>query len=375
MTFADAQLVRKTRAAVPGTRRSWLHDFNAANLRLQFIDPKEHSQWDDILQRHGDTGIFHSSVWARVLSMTYGYKPIYVTLWEGHQLRFLLPMMDVRPFGAARRGISLPFSDYCQAFVDTDIAELPLFTILSELGRERGWRYIELRGDEIPQPNTMPSTVFSTHTLELTRPLAKLREGFRQNMKRNIRIAEKGKVSIVRSNSMEAMGSYYQLHCLTRKRLGLPPQPRRFFDNVFREIVLQNLGDIFLAYVNGQPIAGAIFFFFDKEVIYKFSGGDVMQRALCPNHLLIWQAIQYYQNIGMERLCFGRTDISDQGLIHFKRGWGTEEKLINYYRYDLVERRFIRQKKLASPVVRDVMRKLPTTALRAIGELTYKYIG
>ena len=375
MTHTDAQLQVTTGAAVPGTRRSWMHDFTSANLRLQFINPGEHREWHDVLREHGDAGIFHTSVWARVLSMTYGFKPVYITLWEGHQLRFLLPLMDVRPFGAAKRGISLPFSDYCRAFVDTDIANLPLFSILTELGRERGWRYVELRGDGIPQPNTMPSTVFATHTLDLTKSPTEMMETFRHNMRRNIRTAERNKVSIVRSNSMEALSTYYRLHCLTRKRLGVPPQPRRFFNNVFREIILQNLGDIFLAYTDGRPIAGAIFFFFDKEALYKFSGGDITQRDLCPNHLLIWHAIQHYRKMGMERLCFGRTDISDQGLIHFKRGWGTWERLINYYHYDLQNQQFIRQKKSMPPAIRTVMRHVPLPLLRGIGEVTYKYIG
>ncbi len=49
------------------------------------------------------------------------------------------------------------------------------------------------------------------------------------------------------NNSEEAMDDYYRLHCMTRKRQGVPPQPVSFFKNIFDFIVKQGKGNIFFA--------------------------------------------------------------------------------------------------------------------------------
>jgi len=77
------------------------------------VNPLEHPKWDALLIGHSGKSFFHSSSWARVLNETYGHKPAYICRFEDGQLKQLLAIMEVSSPLTGRRGVSLPFSDFC----------------------------------------------------------------------------------------------------------------------------------------------------------------------------------------------------------------------------------------------------------------------
>ena len=83
-------------------------------MNFQVIDPTTYKNWDELLLLNPGASFFHSTAWVRVLSESYSYKPVYFTVWDGDRLTALFPMMDVRSFLTGKRGVSLPFTDYCE---------------------------------------------------------------------------------------------------------------------------------------------------------------------------------------------------------------------------------------------------------------------
>ena len=79
------------------------------------INPLEHSQWDAQLANHAEANFFHGAAWARVLHDTYGHQPVYFCRFAGGQLQQLLPVMEVASPWTGRRGVALPFADFCVA--------------------------------------------------------------------------------------------------------------------------------------------------------------------------------------------------------------------------------------------------------------------
>jgi len=88
------------------------------------------------------------------------------------------------------------------------------------------------------------------------------------------------------------MAAYVRLHDMTRKRQGVPPQPRSFFKNILDCVIETGKGSIFLAEHGGETVAGAVFFHMARSVVSKFTASDMRFQSLRANNLLFWSAIQ-----------------------------------------------------------------------------------
>ncbi|MCD4692914.1 MAG: hypothetical protein K8R79_08370, partial [Calditrichales bacterium] len=82
-------------------------------MSYKTINPIDFPHWDDLLLDGENYSFFHTSSWAKVISESYNYKPIYFSLIQNAKLKILLPVMEVKSFITGTRGVSLPFTDYC----------------------------------------------------------------------------------------------------------------------------------------------------------------------------------------------------------------------------------------------------------------------
>ena len=140
---------------------------------------------------HPDYSFFHSSAWARVLSESYGYKPLYFTIFDGDAISACLPIMEVNSFVTGKRGVSLPFTDYCEPLVSDPVQFEALLAYAKEYGKKAGWKYLELRGAEGLLPGVEPSARYLGHTLDLTIGEMGLFAGLRDSTRRNTKKAER----------------------------------------------------------------------------------------------------------------------------------------------------------------------------------------
>ena len=127
-------------------------------------------------------------------------------------------------------------------------------------------------------------------------------------------------------DNAEGMRTFYDLHLNTRRRQGVPIQPRRFFALVLERLIETGLGSILIAEVKGRPAAAAILLRWNRRVIYKLAASERSLLRYKPNHALVWHAIQTAVREGDVNFDFGRSDLSNSGLRAFKSGWGAREK-------------------------------------------------
>jgi lipid II:glycine glycyltransferase (peptidoglycan interpeptide bridge formation enzyme) len=93
-------------------------------------------------------------------------------------------------------------------------------------------------------------------------------------------------------NSWQSVETFYRLNSITRKHHGIPPQPKKFFKKIFEYIISARKGFVVLALQQGKPIAGAVYFLFGSEAIYKYGASDKEYQPLRPNNLVMWEAIK-----------------------------------------------------------------------------------
>jgi len=343
-------------------------------MPLQIINPLEYPNWDKLLLTNKDYSFFHSSSWARVLSESYNYKPLYFTLIKDGRLSTLIPIMEVDSFLTGKRGVSLPFTDYCEPIVPDKDSFNETIEKLIEYGKDVNWKYIEWRGGGSYLEDTLPSLSLYVHSLSLEKDEKKLLSCFRKSTKRNIKKAEKEGVDVSIYYSLESLREFYRLNCMTRKKHGLPPQPFLFFKKIYEHIIAHKKGFVALASYGRRTIAGAMYFHIGKKAIFKYGASDEKHLNLRPNNLVIWEAIKWYKRKGFTNINLGITEPNNIGLLQFKRGWGVKEEMTNYYKYVLEKDEFVKDK-FRNITSYSFFKKMPSAILNLTGSMIYRHFG
>ncbi|MCP4647885.1 MAG: peptidoglycan bridge formation glycyltransferase FemA/FemB family protein, partial [bacterium] len=177
--------------------------------------------------------------------------------------------MEVKSVVTGKRGVSLPFTDYCPPVV-RDRAEIGgVIKEITKVGLARGWKYVEIRDPFMSSNGRKPCSNYVLHSLELGTNEKEVFSRFRASTRRNIRKAVKEGMEVRIGKSLDDLNEFCNLNCLTRKRHGLPPQPKKFFKTLFTEIILAGHGMLYLGLHGGKSIAGAIFVNSGKTAIFK----------------------------------------------------------------------------------------------------------
>ena len=301
---------------------------------------------------------------------------MYLTAASGNnRIAALIAFMEVRDIFGRKRGVSLPFSDFCLPLFRDKAVFDEVFQFAIEKARANSWRSITVRGnapfaDDIPKGDS-----YYRHVLSLKKNENELYRNFRNSTQRNIKKAIKSEVSVSFESTRDAVQHLYRLNCLSRKTHGLPPQPHFFFDHFFREIIEKGHGEVALARYKGRVASASVFFHFGTVASYKYGASDAAMSNTRANYLVMWEAIRRYnaQNFGL--FCFGRTEKEHEGLLQFKNGWGAQQQTIDNYAYDVKKGAFIRARLKTSGLHNTVFRHMPMPALKTTGFLLYKYMG
>jgi hypothetical protein len=283
--------------------------------------------------------------------------------------------MEVNSWLTGRRGVSLPFTDACEPLGESSALTERIVPAVMQHGRERGWRYLECRGGKQVFKAATASQCFFSHELSLFKDEEHLFARCESATRRAIRKAQKLGVTVEVSQSLEAVRLFYSLHCQTRKKHGVPPQPFDFFCNIHKHILSRNLGIVVLARHHQELVAAAVYFHFGAQAIYKYGASDESFQELRGNNLVMWEAIKWYARRGTKVLHLGRTSIANEGLRRFKLGWGSQECGLEYVRYDLRKSRFVTGKDESVGWYNRAFNLLPVGVLRTIGAVLYRHIA
>lgn len=339
------------------------------------INPVEQENWNNLLLNTPGCSFFHTADWADVLKRSYNYQPFYFCKQMDDKMDCLLPVMEVASPLTGKRGACLPFTDFCEPLASNSNQFRELIRRAMELGRKHKWKYLEIRGGEKYLAEEKPSQVFWGHELDLSSGHRILFAGLRDSTRRNIKKAQKEKVKVHISSTLNAMKEFCRLNIMTRKEHGLPPQPYKFFHNLYDLVIARNMGFIVLASFDKRIIAANVYFHFADKVIYKYGASDKYYQRLRANNLLMWESIKWSCDNGFKSLCFGRTEPENEGLRQFKNGWSTREYIINYYKYDLQKDAFVEETDSIRPFLKKILGKLPLPVLKTMGKVLYRHMG
>lgn len=326
--------------------------------------------------------IFTHTAWLKVIAKTYNFniKIVEMSLDNGFEKFKVLPFeqnfrteKEYLPFvekGIKKlKYISLPFTD----FIDTN-KNLVSKSVFDYLINENKIEEIEIR-NSVDDIRFQKKIVGYKHTLDLTKDEDEIFNSFKiTQVKQPIKKSIKEGLKVEIKNDLNSIQIFYDLHILTRKKLGVPIQPKNFFANLWREIISKGLGYIVLVYFEKRVISAGIFIGVNNICFYKFSASDNIFLKYRPNNLMLWTGIQEAKKRGFKIFDFGRTDLETEGLRKFKLGWGTIEEPLYYSYYPKAPDKS-KFDWLKDKVVKPIIRNSPNFVCRLSGELFYKYFG
>jgi Acetyltransferase (GNAT) domain len=327
-------------------------------------------QWKRFGEATGNLTLFHTSAWAEVLRRAYGFHVLAATLErDGKVLAGCLLSRTKNPF--ARQFIGLPFSDSCAPLgVDEDATAALMRSLAAEprLGGK-----LEVRGIKAPAPwQTVDS--FEQWSVDLARPFAEVQRTADRNFRRQVKRAASEAFKVENGDSDAMLRRFYAIQLETRRRLGVPPQPQRFFSLV-REIFAPSKGlEIWLASSAGRDQA-AVLVLRDGPTLYAKWSARAAESAAGASHLLFFSLLEHHAGKAAS-LDLGRTDARNKGLARFKAEMGAVPVQLPYSYFPRVPRRTSAEDpdRAASPLTR-MWRRLPLPVTRAVGAIAYRYLA
>jgi CelD/BcsL family acetyltransferase involved in cellulose biosynthesis len=329
--------------------------------------------WRAFVESRPEATIFHLPAWSTLLAATYGYRSFVLaeTDTDG-QIVAGLPVIEVRSPVTGRRFASLPFTDYCPP-LGRDAASLTrLSNGLSQWWESAGRPRVEIRGAFPSIEGAQSVTVAVRHTLELGSSTERLLQQTRRDTRASILRARRDGVEVRLSRSPADLATFYGLHLKTRRRLGVPIQPRRFLERLWTSVIEPGNGFAILASSGREPIAGAIFLAWNGQLIYKYSASDSAYWKLRPTKLVLWSAIAWGCRHGYRLIDFGKTDVENSGLRDFKSSWGSTEVPLTY---SYLGASPAPAGGFAARTAAWVIRSSPPIVCRMIGELLYPHFA
>jgi hypothetical protein len=345
-------------------------------VSFHIINPLSDNRWDVLVARHPRASVFHERGWLEALSRTYNYEPFVLTSTPpGQQLCNGLVLCRVSSWITGTRCVSLPFADYCDPLLNDQDSLSEFMNALREECDRRAWRYVELRPMSYIGGSSIftPKQAYCLHTLDLSPTAERIfRSLHKDSVQRRVRHAERAGISYERGRSRQLVEEFYRILVMTRKRHGVPPQPRAWFQNL-----VEYMGDkieIRLARKGDTPIAALLSLGHRSSIVNKYGCSDARFHHFGGMPFLFWKLIEESKASGAQEIHLGRSDLDNQGLITFKDRFGTTKKLITYLRYPQAGTLGATSRWTAQ-AIHELFSITPNALLPTLGRVLYRHIG
>jgi CelD/BcsL family acetyltransferase involved in cellulose biosynthesis len=328
-------------------------------------------EYTTFLHHHEAVTPFHRPSWSEVIASCYGFAPSVFCIRDGDgTICAATPGVHVGGRLRGRRWVSLPFTDECPPLAADAASAEALAAELDRHRRENGLKGIEIRGD-IPGEAGIQHRIGYRHVIPLTRDEHEVFRRLRERSRRAVKRARRAGLLVRRESDLQsAHRGFWRLHCVTRRKLGVPVQPRRFFDAIWRQMIERGSGYVLSAYLDSRPVASAVFLEHGATVVYKFSAWDPDLTRLGGPSAVLWEGIRTACENGQARMDLGRTELRHEGLRYFKQGFGSEETVLAYTYFG---QGAPLEAHGTDGAVGQVIQRSPAVVAQAIGRVGYRW--
>ena len=375
--FADTFGRRET---APNRRGPGASMNQVATLRVTSPEPelqilpleRARAEWDALADSHPDATLYHRGPWLEVLRRAFGVRPSVAIIGDSDSTQAACLLA---PGGnpIRRSLISLPFSDFCPPLASERFS--PRLADVRIGGHASKRTRLEIRG----VAGILLRGTFSI-TSSAGRSICRARS--RRSKRAADREVQAPSASRPRGRRQCRMlprrrgdrDCFFELQLESRRRLGVPSQPLKFFRTVHEVFAQLDSIEVWFASHQGNRIAAVVVLRDGDDLHAKWSARDG-RRPDGASHLIFMSIAEQHAQRA-RALDFGRTDSRNRGLSRFKRELGATAT-------DLPYSYFPQMPSVTSAenltgvwqTASRVWRNLPLPVARVLNNVTYRYLA
>jgi CelD/BcsL family acetyltransferase involved in cellulose biosynthesis len=332
--------------------------------------PIEDPKWRDFTLSNPSASPFHLPAWASLIAACYRFDASALAVCDNDgEILGGVPVVAVHlPFGRLR-WVSLPFSDYCPVLTRPGVDVEDIVRALDEHVRLSPSGGLEIRSALPAVDGLYPVEVGYHHVLELPKDSADLHPHRNYRQQRNQ--AMKRGVRVTRGNAVEDVEAFYALQTLTRRRLGVPVQPRRLFELISNRMFTDGHGFVATATLGDEVLAACLYLTHNGTMVAKYAASDPGRPETGAAHLIHWEVMSAACAEGYHTYDLGRTDLGADGLRTYKTRMGADERPLVYTH--IARTAPSNKRSSVGGLAQSVIRSSPTWVCRAVGEVLYRW--
>jgi FemAB-related protein (PEP-CTERM system-associated) len=351
---------------VAPTRPSLLRSSTvASHAVIRSYEERFQSAWDDYVNRHASSSIFHSIAWKRVIERAFQFEPRYLFVEEGGIIRGVLPLFLVRHFVLGTSLISTPLSVYGGVCADTEQLSSQLRQAAIEMAQQERVQYLELREQwPVSEPQFHTKELYVTFDLEMPRTLDQLLTGFPRDTRYMIRKAQKNGLHV--SVGHEQLDMFYEIYSRSFHHLGTPVFSKKLF-----HIILDVMGEQceLTTIWKGQKALASVLSFRFRDWVLPYFGGSLLEgRSFGANNFMYYEVMKRALEAGVRYFDFGRSKLGS-GSYAFKTQWNMKTRPLPY-QFFLVRRKSMPNFSPANPKFKlaiSLWKALPLPVTKMLG--------
>ena len=210
-------------------------------MKISIVNPITDTRWDSFINNHDSATIFHTSAWAKVLQERYQSPPHYWILEnEGGGIVAVAPFFKIKSIITGNRLLCLPSSEYCFPLSIKGVDITNLIDIIKNEVSSGDFSFLEIRGWEdslLPERMGLGKySYFLNHKLELDPDPEKIKNGLigkkYKHLRNRINRVERSGINLREAQDEKDLKTFYQLYTHNRRKLGLLPEPYKFFKSI-----------------------------------------------------------------------------------------------------------------------------------------------
>lgn len=336
-------------------------------------------EWLDFIQSMPGANLFHHPSWIDLMQSHYHFKSFILVVKNSQdQIAAGVPLMEVPGFRQLKL-ISLPFTDHCSPLYSQESHLISLVKGIDALYQQNDYHQVELRCEYPAGLTPEAHSAYVLSTVSLDADPAKVSARIKPKHFRRVKVSQERGVTAKLGIELTQLKDFYQLHWQNRRKHGLPVQPWKYFLTLYEHVLLPGYGFIITAYhlpsASHQPacIGAGLFLVWNRTLIEKYSAVNQDGRSFYAMDRILWDAVCWGCEHGVDILDMGRTDLADEGLRTFKLRWGAQETALSYSY--LPQNHDRPQQNQWIPLFQNAIRRSPPWVCRLTGELFYQYFA
>lgn len=285
--------------------------------------------WDRFVAARPEALLGHAAAWGSIFRSAYGLKPLYLEARAGGgDLVGTLPLVLFRALRGGKELISLPFLDSAGVLSEAPEAQEALLAAALGLARRERCAALELRSTPASVDELTPRDRVGM-VLQLAESEEAQWDALRPEARNQTRKARKQGLQIASGDVNDLLCAFLVVFRQNMRDLGSPVHSEGFFAAMAAQFgarlrfIVARLGE--------RPVGGLVAIQYGGAVAVPWASTLRSERSRCPNNLIYWEALRWAIELGATEFDFGRSEPGG-GTHRFKRGWGAEERPLEWQR-------------------------------------------